>query len=49
MTGETIESMMVAVRIIAPALMGRDPSDIHGARAAMDGPFMETSRQRLPL
>jgi muconate cycloisomerase len=39
MTGETIESMMAAVRIIAPALMGRDPSDIQGTRAAMDGPL----------
>lgn len=37
MTGDTLESLVAAVRYIAPALLGRDPSDIGGAHAAMDG------------
>jgi L-alanine-DL-glutamate epimerase-like enolase superfamily enzyme len=37
MTGETLASMSEAVRTMAPALLGRDPRDIAGAHAAMDG------------
>ncbi|HXD44275.1 MAG TPA: enolase C-terminal domain-like protein [Pseudolabrys sp.] len=37
MTGETLESIVTAVHTIAPALAGRDPRDIDGALAAMDG------------
>jgi len=37
MTGETIASMVAAVRHLAPVLEGRDASDIAGALAAMDG------------
>src|SRR5690348_3382141 len=37
MTGETLESIVTAVHYIAPALTGRDPRDIDGALAAMDG------------
>jgi L-alanine-DL-glutamate epimerase-like enolase superfamily enzyme len=37
MTGDTLESLVAAVRYIAPVLHGRDPSDIDGAHAAMDG------------
>lgn len=37
MTGETLASMTEAVRIMAPALVGRDATDIAGAHAAMDG------------
>src|SRR5690242_15385598 len=37
MTGETLESIVAAVHHIAPALAGRDPRDIDGALAAMDG------------
>jgi len=36
MTGDTIESLVSAVHYLAPALVGRDPSDIDGALAAMD-------------
>jgi muconate cycloisomerase len=39
MTGETVDSMMAAVRILTPSLLGRDPADIDGARAAVDGPL----------
>jgi L-alanine-DL-glutamate epimerase-like enolase superfamily enzyme len=35
MTGETLESIVAAVRFMAPALRGRDPTDIEGARNAM--------------
>ncbi len=37
MTGDTLESLVSAVHYLAPALRGRDPSDIGGALAAMDG------------
>jgi muconate cycloisomerase len=37
MTGETLESIVTAVRYVAPALLGRDPRDVDGALAAMDG------------
>lgn len=37
MTGETVAGMVAAMRHLAPALEGRDPADIDGARAAMDG------------
>lgn len=37
MTGETIASMVAAVHYLAPALMGREASDIAGALAAMNG------------
>lgn len=37
MTGETVPSMMAAVYQVAPALDGRDPADLDGAYAAMDG------------
>ncbi|MBV8793114.1 MAG: hypothetical protein JO205_07140 [Pseudolabrys sp.] len=39
MTGETIESMMAAVKRLAPAIIGRDGADIDGARAAMEAPL----------
>jgi L-alanine-DL-glutamate epimerase-like enolase superfamily enzyme len=35
MTGETVESMVAAVSLIAPALIGREAQDIEGATAAM--------------
>lgn len=37
MTGETVASMVEAVRIMAAALSGRDAGDLAGARAAIDG------------
>ena len=37
MTGDTLESLVSAVHYIEPALRGRDPADIEGAFAAMDG------------
>jgi L-alanine-DL-glutamate epimerase-like enolase superfamily enzyme len=37
MTGDTLESLVSAVHYLEPALRGRDPSDIAGALAAMDG------------
>jgi len=37
MTGETVPGMVAAVRHLAPALEGRDASDIAGALAAMRG------------
>src|SRR4029077_5782022 len=37
MTGETLESIVSAVHYLEPALRGRDPTDIAGALAAMDG------------
>src|SRR6188508_353708 len=37
MTGETLASMVAAVNLMAPALLGRDPGDLAGARGAMDG------------
>jgi o-succinylbenzoate synthase len=37
MTGETLESIVTAVRYMESALLGRDPADIDGARAAMAG------------
>lgn len=37
MTGETVESMMAAALLIAPALIGRVAEDIAGASAAMVG------------
>jgi len=36
MTGDTLESLVSAVHYLAPALRGREPADIAGARAAMD-------------
>src|SRR5512135_3520651 len=37
MTGETLESIISAVHYLEPALRGREPADIAGALAAMDG------------
>jgi muconate cycloisomerase len=37
MTGETLESIVSAVHYLEPALRGRDPADITGALAALDG------------
>ncbi|MBM3527422.1 MAG: hypothetical protein FJX62_04970 [Alphaproteobacteria bacterium] len=37
MTGETVESMVAAVNLMAPALIGREAEDIAGASAAMAG------------
>jgi muconate cycloisomerase len=37
MTGETLESIVSAVHYLKPVLRGRDPADIAGALAAMDG------------
>lgn len=37
MTGETVESLLAAVRHLAPALIGRDARDIDGALVAMHG------------
>jgi L-alanine-DL-glutamate epimerase-like enolase superfamily enzyme len=37
MTGETLESIVSAIHYLEPALRGRDPADIAGALAAMDG------------
>jgi muconate cycloisomerase len=37
MTGETIASMLAAILHLTPALLERDPADIEGAHAAMDG------------
>lgn len=37
MTGETVASMLAAVDHLAPALLDRDPADIDGAHATMDG------------
>ena len=37
MTGETLESIVTAVHYLAPGLRGREPADIEGALAAMDG------------
>lgn len=37
MTGETVESMVAAIRHLAPILEGRGADDIAGALAAMDG------------
>jgi L-alanine-DL-glutamate epimerase-like enolase superfamily enzyme len=37
MTGETVASMAAAINLMAAALIGRDPVDIAGASAAMDG------------
>ena len=37
MTGDTLESIVAAVRFFEPVLRGRDPADIEGALHAMDG------------
>jgi muconate cycloisomerase len=37
MTGDTLESLVAGVHYLASALRGRDPADIAGALAAMDG------------
>jgi muconate cycloisomerase len=37
MTGDTLESLVAAVHYLGVALRGRDPQDIGGALAAMDG------------
>lgn len=37
MTGDTLESLVSAVHYLEPALRGRDPADIAGALATMDG------------
>ena len=37
MTGETVESMMAAIAYMIPAVLGRDPVDIAGVSAAMNG------------
>jgi muconate cycloisomerase len=36
MTGETVASMVAAVQYLTPVLIGREPGDIAGARAAME-------------
>jgi L-alanine-DL-glutamate epimerase-like enolase superfamily enzyme len=36
MTGDTVESLVAAVRHLAPIVTGRDPRDIDGAHAAMN-------------
>jgi muconate cycloisomerase len=36
MTGETLVSIVAAVNLMTPALLGRDAADLDGARAAMD-------------
>jgi L-alanine-DL-glutamate epimerase-like enolase superfamily enzyme len=36
-TGETVESMIAAIRYLSPSLMGRDATDIDGALIAMYG------------
>jgi L-alanine-DL-glutamate epimerase-like enolase superfamily enzyme len=37
MTGDTLESLVSAVHYLEPVLRGRDPTDIDGALAAIDG------------
>jgi muconate cycloisomerase len=37
MTGDTLESIVAAVQFIEPVLRGREPRDLDGALAAMDG------------
>ncbi len=37
MTGDTLESIVAAVQFLEPIVRGRDPADIGGALAAMDG------------
>jgi muconate cycloisomerase len=37
MTGDTLESIVAGVHYLEPALRGREPADIAGALAAMDG------------
>src|SRR6266849_958500 len=37
MTGDTLESIVSAVHYLEPALRSREPADIEGALAAMDG------------
>ena len=37
MTGETLESIVSSIHYLMPVLRGRDPADIDGALAAMDG------------
>jgi muconate cycloisomerase len=37
MTGDTLESLVAAVRYLSAALLGREAADIDGAHAAMDG------------
>jgi len=37
MTGDTLASIVAAVQFIEPALRGREPRDLDGALAAMDG------------
>src|SRR5262249_54132508 len=37
MTGEALESIVAAINYLSVALDGREPDDIDGARAAMDG------------
>jgi L-alanine-DL-glutamate epimerase-like enolase superfamily enzyme len=37
MTGDTLESLVAAIRYLEPALRGRDATDIAGAHVAMDG------------
>jgi L-alanine-DL-glutamate epimerase-like enolase superfamily enzyme len=37
MTGDTLESIVAGVHYLTPVLRGRDPADIAGALAAMDG------------
>ena len=37
MTGDTLESIVAGVHYLAPVLRGREPADIAGALAAMDG------------
>jgi muconate cycloisomerase len=43
MTGETVASMLAAINLVAPALVGRDAADIAGATVAMDGRFYGNS------
>jgi len=37
MTGDTLESIVAAVQFLEPVLRGREPRDLDGALAAMDG------------
>lgn len=49
MTGETVESMVAAVLYLRPALEGRTPEDIAGARAAMAGRMYANSAAKAAI
>ncbi len=47
---ETLETALIAMRdYFAPALVGRDPADIDGAHAAMDGAIAPSFTTGMPL